>query len=564
MHQNTTMKKLLIPLALLTGVLLMGARVNRISPNDKLRYAEGIISHYYVDTLNEDKIVESAIVAMLKKLDPHSSYTNAEETRAMSEPLEGSFSGVGISFNMNTDTLYVLQTVSGGPSEKVGILPGDRIIQVNDTVIAGVKMPNSRIMKLLRGPKGSEVDVKVLRRNIGKPDQIIDFRIKRDNIPIHSVDAAYMADKNTGYIRLNKFAATTSKEVAEAISKLKSQGMKDLILDLTDNGGGYLSAAIGVLSELLPQNTLAVYTEGVNSPRADLRTKPAAKSPLMVDGRVVVLVNQYSASASEIVAGALQDWDRGVIVGRRSFGKGLVQRPFPFPDGSMIRLTTSYYYTPSGRNIQKPFKRGESDSYANDIMERFNHGELMHADSIHYADSLRYNTLRLNRPIYGGGGISPDRFVPLDTMPNSQYYRNLMAKGVINQYAIQYTDKNRKNLKKKYRTPQAYMQNFNIDNAMLHALVELGTEKGVKYDQAGYERAKDRLVLYIKSIIGRDIYGDETFYRLLNQANDIYAEALRLLESNEYDRILSTKQPTNTLVTSPAAATNNNADNADK
>ena len=530
------MKKILIVLTALAAGLVISVARSPLSPNDKLRVAESLVANYYVDTVNEDKIVEAAIVGMLKELDPHSSYSNPEETKAMNEPLEGSFSGIGISYNLNQDTLYVLQVISGGPSERVGILPGDRVIAVNDTSIAGVKISTSKIMKKLRGPKGTKVKLRVLRRNAGKADQFIDFVVMRAEIPIHSVDAAYMADDKTGYIRLNKFAATTPDEFREAVKKLRKQGMENLILDLTDNGGGYLSAATALLGEMLTPGSLTVYTEGENSRRQDIKANPKALLPLFGKGRLVVMINQYSASASEILSGAVQDWDRGLTVGRRSFGKGLVQRPFPFPDGSMIRLTIAHYYTPTGRDIQKPYTKGNRDEYAKDIITRYNQGELQHADSIHYADSLKVHTLKLGRPIYGGGGITPDVFVPLDTTFYSDYYRDLNAKGLINQFAIRYTDTNRKKIKAEYKDANAFEQRFNITQAMINELVEMAKKEGIEPKPEMLKRSEPTIKNVIKAIIARDVYGDDNlFYRILNSNNDIYKAALKLITTDEYD-----------------------------
>lgn len=534
------MKKLLSILVCMgVGLLLAGARGQRFTPAEKLRYAEGIVMNYYVDTVNEEAIVEAGINGMLKELDPHSSYTNAEETKAMNEPLDGSFSGVGITFNMNQDTLYVIQTVAGGPSERVGILAGDRIVAVNDTVIAGVKMKNSEIMKKLRGKKGTKVAVRVLRRTTGKPDQFIDFTITRADIPIYSVDAAYMVDPTTGYIRVNKFANTTPKEFNEAVARLRNLGMKNLILDLTDNGGGYMSAAISMLGEILEPGSMAVYMEGENNPRQNFRTQPSGAAPLMADGRIVVMVNQYSASASEIVSGAIQDWDRGAIVGRRSFGKGLVQRPFPFPDGSMIRLTVAHYYTPTGRDIQKPYEKGNKKDYSQDIIDRYNSGELMHADSIHYVDSLAVRTLVNGRTIYGGGGISPDRFVPLDTTFYSNYYRDLNAKGILNQYAIRYTDAHRKEVKKQYKTPERFIAGFTVTPEMVQEIIAMGEAEGIKLNKEELDRSLSTIQNIVKAIIGRDIYGEETFFRIINEDNDIFQAALELINSDDYNRLLN-------------------------
>ena len=530
------MKKLLyITLIFACAASLFAQKV--LPPDQKLRMAELIVSDYYVDTVNDDKLVESAIRSMLEELDPHSAYSTAEETRELNEPLAGNFSGIGITFNMNKDTLYVISTVAGGPSERVGILAGDRIISVNDTSIAGVKMKNSDIMKRLRGPKGTKVDVKVLRRNAGKTDSI-DFRITRADIPIYSVDAAYMADPQTGYIRLNKFAAETRNEFEKAVKDLQKQGMKQLILDLTDNGGGYLNAAVDILGELLEPGQTTVYTEGRRSPRYDYRAHPAGRKPLIDDGRVVVMVNQFSASASEITSGAVQDWDRGVIVGRRTFGKGLVQRPFPFPDGSMMRLTIAHYYTPTGRDIQKPYKNGEGKEYRLDLLERFNNGELMHADSIKYIDSLKVKTLKLGRNIYGGGGISPDKFVPLDTTEFTKYYRDVVAKGAMNQFVIKYVDENRKNIKKMYKTDTDFVKNFQVTPDMLAELYEIARKEGVELNEEQAKTSAPLFEMNLKGLIGRDIYDPSTYYKVYNLHDPIFKEALRIINSDEYDQIL--------------------------
>lgn len=509
-----------------------------LTENNKLRLAEAAIMQLYVDTINESKLVEEAISAMLSSLDPHSQYSNAEETKELNEPLAGNFSGVGITFNMNNDTLYVIQTVSGGPSEKVGVLAGDRIISVNDTTIAGVKMKNTDIMKRLRGPKGTNVDVKVLRRSAGNTDTI-DFRITRDDIPIYSVDAAYMVDDKTGYIRLNRFAAETADEVINSLKDLKKQGMDRLILDLTDNGGGYLNAAVDILGEFLEPGQMTVYTEGLNSPRNDNYAKPSGSKPLFADGRLVVMANQYSASASEITSGAIQDWDRGLIVGRRTFGKGLVQRPIPLPDGSMIRLTVAHYYTPTGRDIQKPYEKGNAKAYRSDIYDRYNSGELMHADSIHYVDSLKVATLRLNRPIYGGGGIYPDKFVPLDTTEFTNYYRDVTAKGLLNSFVISYVDKNRKEIKKEYKNGDIFNKDFSVTPEMLQELYDLANKEGIEFKPEEAEKSAPLFEMVIKGLIGRDIFDNSTYFKVYNSHDPVFREAYRLINSDEYDRILS-------------------------
>ncbi|MDE5772846.1 MAG: S41 family peptidase [Muribaculaceae bacterium] len=519
-----------------------GLNINFGMPQQKLMMAQQAISQLYVDSVDEDKLAEDAIRGMLEKLDPHSSYSTAEETRELNEPLEGNFSGIGIVFNMTKDTLYVIQTVSGGPSERIGMVAGDRIIAVNDTNIAGVKMKNRDIMKRLRGPKGTTVNVTVLRLQDGGSDTI-PFTITRDDIPIYSVDAAYMVDDKTGYIRLNKFAAETHKEVVDKLKELKKQGMTQLILDLTDNGGGYLQAAIDLLGEFLEPGKLAVYTEGLKSPRYDAFTSPSAmRKPLFADGRLVIMANQYSASAAEITSGGVQDWDRGVVVGRRTFGKGLVQRPIPLPDGSMIRLTVAHYYTPTGRDIQKPYTKGDEDTYRKDIEDRFNHGELMHSDSVRYNDSLRYETLVKHRTVYGGGGIYPDRFVALDTTEYTKYYRNVMAKGVFNKFAIQYVDAHRKELKKQYPTDDDYVRAFDVTPEMLREVKDMADKEDVKYDEEEFTRSIPLMRMIIKSLIGRDVYDNETFFKVFNQHDPIFKEALQLINSQDYTTILSSPE----------------------
>ena len=536
------MKKLFIIFVLAIVTTIVYAQITKFTPNQKLRTAEQAVALYYVDTVNEDKLVEDAIRGMLNELDPHSSYSTAEETRELNEPLQGKFSGVGITFNMNKDTLYVIQTVAGGPSERVGVLAGDRIIAVNDTIIAGVKMKNSQIMKMLRGKKGTKVNVKILRRQAGQPADTIDFKITRADIPIHSVDAAYMVDETTGYIRINKFAMDTPNEFIEAFKKLKKEGLESLILDLTDNGGGYLNAAIELVSELIEPEKLVVYTEGRASKRQEAYSNPSERKPLFADGRLVIMANQYSASASEITAGAIQDWDRGLIVGRRTYGKGLVQRPFPFPDGSMIRLTIAHYYTPTGRDIQRPYEKGDKKGYNKDIQNRLDRGELMHEDSIHYNDSLKVETLVNRRPIYGGGGISADKFVALDTTEYTKYYRNVMAKGLLNQYAIKYVDANRKQIKKTFKTDTQFVEGFLVTDEMINELVEMTNTEKVEYNEEQFMKSKPLFAMILKALIGRDIYNDATYFKVYNRHDPIFKEALRLIHSPEYDDLLNPKQ----------------------
>lgn len=524
------------------GLCLLSAygqeRETDFSPGMKLNYAHRIIETYYVDSIDNDKVVEEAIVAMLKTLDPHSLYTNPEETKELTTPLEGNFSGIGIQFNMLQDTVFVIQTIPGGPSEKVGIVPGDRIIQAGDSILAGRKLPNSRILNVLRGPKGSEVDLTVMRRGSSEP---LHFLVVRDDIPIHSVDAAFMADPSTGYIRITRFAETTDDEVGEAMKTLKKQGMKNLIIDLQDNGGGYLNAATDIASRFLPKNAEIVYTSAPLMGEHYYYSTGGEK----FDGRVVILVNQYSASASEILAGAIQDNDRGLIVGRRTYGKGLVQRPFPFPDGSMIRLTISRYYTPAGRCIQRPYDRNDLDKYNDDILNRFEAGELYSADSIHLDESHKYTTIKKHRTVYGGGGIMPDLFVPVDTTGVTPYYRALVAKGLINRFAITYVDDNRDALRASYPTEQEFIDNFNVDDEMLHNLVEMGKSDSIDYNEQQYQQSHSLLLTIIKGLIGRDLFDQATYYKIVYpRLNDEYIRALQLINDTKlYNRLLDGSNP---------------------
>ena len=506
----------------------------RLTPDRKLLMSEQIIERFYVDSVNSDKMVQEAIVAMLKTLDPHSTYSDPEETKELTTPLTGNFSGIGVQFNMLNDTLFVIQTTSGGPSEKVGILPGDRIIQAGDSVIAGRKLPNSRIIKILRGEKGSQVLLKVLRK--GSPEPIA-FLVTRDDIPVYSVDAAYMADPTTGYIRISRFGEETEKEFEKALSDLRAKGMQNLIIDLEDNGGGYLQAAHQLASHFLEKGDMVVYTDAPKMGRSDFRVERAGD---FRKGRLVIMANQYSASAAEILSGAVQDNDRGLIVGRRTFGKGLVQRPFPFPDGSMIRLTVSRYYTPSGRSIQKPYAPGDEEAYRKDMLNRYEAGEFSSADSIHLPDSLRYSTLRNRRPVYGGGGIMPDLFVPIDTTMYSTYYRDLVAKGIINRFAITYVDANRKSLRAEYPDGEAFDRGFTFTPEMLDEVVALGRADSVMPDSAMFEKSRPLIATIVKGLIARDLFESTDYFRIVNPAlSPSYRAALDLINDEErYNRLL--------------------------
>lgn len=489
-----------------------------------MQIAEMAIKNLYVDTVNENKLVEDAIRGMLEKLDPHSSYSTAKETKAMNESLQGSFEGIGVQFNVAKDTLLVIQPVAKGPSEKVGVMAGDRIVSVNDTTIAGVKMSQEDIVRRLRGPKGSIVKLGIVRPGI---KGLLAFHVKRDKIPIETLDAYYLIRPGVGYIRIGSFGATTYEEFMRALMKLQLQGATDLILDLQDNGGGYLQAAVRVANEFLRRNDLIVYTQGRNADRQEFRAQGDGG---MLTGRVFVLVNEFSASAAEIVTGALQDQDRGIVVGRRSFGKGLVQRPIEFADGSMMRLTVAHYYTPSGRCIQKPYTKGDNANYEKDLDNRFKNGELYSADSIHLNDSLKYLTLRRKRAVYGGGGIMPDYFVPLDTTQFSRYNRELAAKRIIVNANIQYMDKHRKELKKKYPSFAEFNKKYQVPQELIDEIVAEGEKQKVKAkDQKELKTSLASIKIQLKALVARDLWDMSEYFHIMNQNNHVVQKALVLL-----------------------------------
>ena len=497
------------------------------SPLRKLQIAEMAVKNLYVDSVDEQKLVEDAIRGMLEKLDPHSSYADPEEVKALNEPLQGNFDGIGVQFNMVDDTLLVIQPVSKGPSEKVGIMAGDRIVSVNDTAIAGVKMAREEIMRRLRGPKGTKVDLGIVRRGVA---ETLKFTVKRDKIPVKSVDAVYMIRPGVGYIRIGNFGATTYGEFMRGLEQLRKEGMRDLILDLQDNGGGYLQAAVQVANEFLQKNELIVYTEGRQFPRMDYRARGNGD---FREGRVLVLVNEFTASAAEIVSGAIQDHDRGTIIGRRTFGKGLVQRPVDLPDGSMIRLTIAHYYTPAGRCIQKPYTKGDIEDYALDFDKRLKHGELTNRDSIHFADSLRFYTLKERRPVYGGGGIMPDVFVPLDTLQYTKYHRQLVLKGIVINTDLRYIDNHRDQLRSLFPTFEAFRTGFQVPQALIDDVMKDGEKQGVKpEDDAEMQKTLPYLKAQLKALVARDLFDMSEYFQIINEESDIVKVAIKCLSSD--------------------------------
>lgn len=490
------------------------------TPLHKMLYVESAIKQIYVDSLDESKLVEDAIRGMLKELDPHSAYTPAKDVKSFTEPLEGGFEGIGIQYNMVDDTLLVIQPVSNGPSEKVGIMAGDRIIFVNDSSIAGQKFSNDEIKRRLRGKKGSKVKLGIMRPDV---NGIHDFTVTRDKIPVLTINAKYMTGMTTGYIRIDNFGANTHEEFVTAVKELQKKGMIDLILDLQGNGGGYLQAAVEISNEFLDAGDLIVYTVGRAIPKIEYK---ADGKGILRFGKVIVLVDSYTASASEIVAGAIQDNDRGIIVGRRTFGKGLVQRQIDLPDKSMLRLTTAHYYSPSGRCIQKPYEKGNRSEYDKDLEKRLNTGELTNPDSIHFPDSLKYTTLKKQRTVYGGGGIMPDVYVPLDTAQLTPLHKELLAKSCINKTALKYADTNRKALLKQYKNFNQFKTGFTVSDDMLELLKQNADKSKIEYNDSTLKEALPMMSIQLKALIARDLWDMNEYYQIINTVNDIYRKGL--------------------------------------
>ncbi len=496
----------------------------------KLQVAWQIINTLYVDTVNASQLSETAIQSMLHQLDPHSTYVSAKELSALNERLEGSFDGIGIEFSIIRDTLFVASVISGGPGEKVGLRVNDRIVKIDDRNVAGIGLTNSQVFKLLRGKKGSKVMVGVIRK--GEKETLV-FDIRRDKIPIYSVDATYMIDSKTGYIKISRFGAQTYEEFVKSLKDLLNKGMKSLMIDLRGNGGGYLKAAIDIADELIDDNKMIVYTRGQASPLMEF--KSSAKG-LFEKGAVVILIDEGSASASEIVAGAVQDWDRGVIVGRRSFGKGLVQRPFRLPDGSEIRLTTAKYYTPSGRCIQKSYQEG-IDQYGSEILHRYESGELSNGDSLPVKGHEQFKTLVSQRIVYGGGGIYPDRFVPLDTTRMSTMMQNILRTGLLQRYSISLME-DFKDQMNSYKNFDDFAQSFIVDDAMLSLLVTQAASDKINCSVAQL-RQEDLLLTQIKAYLARRLFEPSDFYKVVNPETDIFKQGVELLtKTREYSQLL--------------------------
>ena len=521
------------PIMVFTLFLISFSITKAQSPSaQKIDALINMIAYQYVDSLDQNELTEDAIRAILKDCDPHSVYIPAKELKQVNEPLVGKFEGIGVQFNILDDTIMVTQTINGGPSEKLGIRAGDRIVKIEDIIVAGVKITNGDVLKKLRGDKGTKVKVSIYRRGT---IELIDFTITRDKIPIYSVDASYMATPEIGYIKISRFADSTVDEFKSKLKELKDQGMKSLILDLTGNGGGYLNRAVELADEFLPAGRREVYTEGRTQERQEYYSTAAGG---WEKGKLAVLVDEQSASASEIVTGALQDWDRALVIGRRTFAKGLVQKPYPLPDGSAVRLTVARYYTPSGRCIQKPYLKGEKgdEDYDMDLSLRYQHGELYSLDSIKLTDSLKFLT-NGKRTVYGGGGILPDIFVPLDTSMNSTYYDDLRRKGILNDFALVYTDDNRKSLLKDYSDVFAFKKGFDLNDKLMADFFSYAAKKDVKKDEAGFKRSEEVIKTQLKALMARDLWNTNAYFVLINDINSFYKKALQSMDNNTFERM---------------------------
>lgn len=520
----------IIALALIIGVWI-GKKMsiasvdylgNKANSSHKLNQIINYIQSDYVDTIQESWIVEKTVNGILEQLDPHSSYIPGEKFHAYNDPLEGNFEGIGIEFRIQDDTVVVAKPVPGGPSEKLGVLSGDRIVEVDGKDITGPTLNNMKVMKLLKGPKGSEVEIGVKRRGV---ESLLDISIERDRIPIYSIETSYMIDKEIGYIKISRFAKTTHAEFKEAAKELKSQGMKKVIVDLRGNSGGYMKAATDLADEFLEEDKLIVYTEGKARKRQNVY---ATSKGALENTDLIVLINEGSASASEIFAGAIQDHDRGIISGRRSFGKGLVQEPMEWSDGSQVRLTVARYYTPSGRSIQKEYQ-GKIDTYDDEYLNRFNSGELFHQDSIPFVDSLVYYTAS-GRNVYGGGGIIPDFFISMDTLGGSNYFSSLNYMGMFYQFSFEYVDTQRSQLLETY-TSESYLEKFVINEELKQKLFDFANQKGITFDKNGAKESDTLIENRLRSSIGRNLFGENVFYQILNQQDKAVQESKKYLKS---------------------------------
>ncbi len=516
-----------VSLAIIIALSAATICVAQENPIDKAGYKLAqllyFVDNLYVDTTNVEEMTDAAIHGILESLDPHSSYIPSKDVEAANEDLQGNFEGIGIRYMFMEDTVCIDQTITGCPAEKVGMLPGDRIIAVDGKTIAGVKIKRNDVPKMLRGPRGTTVNLIVVRRGEKEP---LHFKVTRDKIPLNSVDAAFYVAPGIGYIKINSFSFTTTDEVNTKIEELQKTGtLSKLVIDLQSNGGGVMYGAVDLVDHFLPADRLIVYTQGEHQRRSEARSTRTSKKLTDID--LAILIDEHSASASEIAAGALQDWDRATIIGRRSFGKGLVQRPLRLNDGSEVRLTIARYYTPSGRNIQKPYDKG-ADKYHKDLENRYKHGEFAHSDSISFPDSLKYTTLIEKRTVYGGGGIFPDIFVPLDTTRYSTYYRTIVAKGVFNTTISDYIDKNRKSLLKKYPDFASFNSEFEVPQSIIFNMINNANKEKIEYNEAEFKQSEPILRKQIKAVIAQSLYGTNYYFEVMQSENDALQQAIKL------------------------------------
>lgn len=518
-------KQLILAAIALFAFSLTYAQSNSEEDIRKLVSAVKIINYAYVEDVDGEKLTEEAIEAMLKELDPHSTYLSKEEIKEANEPLEGNFEGVGIQFQIYKDTILVVAPIPGGPSYEAGIMAGDKIVTIDGKNATGEEIDNNYVRDHLRGKKGTKVKVGIKRSH---RKDIITYTIVRDEIPLNSVDAGYMLDEETGLIKVSRFSRTTIEEFKDYMEELKGEGMKHLILDLRGNPGGYLQTAIDLADQFLKGDKTIVYTEGRVAPRRDFN---ATEQGTFQEGKLIVLINEGSASASEIVSGAVQDYGRGLVVGRRSFGKGLVQRPFNLPDSSVIRLTTARYHTPSGRCIQRPYDDGV-EAYYSDLKERMEHEEHIYADSISFPDSLKYTTIT-GKTVYGGGGIMPDIFVAWDSTGYTDYYTELIREQVPNNFTIKHLEKNRKSLEKKYNTVKAFKQNYTLDEAFIEDFLAFAKDNGVEFDEEGYNKASENVHALLKALIARNIFDIGAYYEVISEIDKTIIKSMELLNDEQ-------------------------------
>ncbi|MFN8294459.1 MAG: S41 family peptidase [Chitinophagales bacterium] len=541
-------------LLLLFVTISLNAQIPGYDQGQKFKDILNIVKTYYTDTVDEKRLVDDAIIKVLEDLDPHSSYVKAEDVKRSEEPLQANFEGIGISFQILKDTITVQEVISGCPAEKVGVRVGDRIVKVDDTTATFKGLDNNWVVKHLRGTKGSKVRVGIVRKGYEQP---IEFIIQRDKIPIHSVEAHYMVAPEVGYIKISRFAATTSQEFLQAVAQMRAQGMKNIIVDLQDNTGGYLYTAIDLCNQFLEKDQMIVYTQGIHSAKSESK---ANGNGTFKTGKVVVLINESSASASEILSGCIQDNDRGLLVGRRTWGKGLVQKPFSLPDGSQIKLTTAHYYIPSNRCIQRPYEKGKKD-YNDEYMRRYNSGELFGADTFKQPDSLKYKTIFAGRTVYGGGAVMPDYFVPIDTSNGSRYYNSLVRRGLIYQYCMEYLDKHRDSLKKQFPSSEHFVNNYTLPDSLLQGLFAMAEKDSsflndvtvpkedtiiksfttLKLGEKEYRTSKEHdlkrsaklLSIVVKANLGRNLFDANTFWQITNALNNPLQKAISVIQNDK-------------------------------